>query len=72
MFGGEFDFQIGSAVETKRALGIPARADAYPVRTLWTLTEIGFRFFDSRAESLVMRRALNGSFDLVCGTAGLP
>jgi len=71
LFGGEFDFEVGCAIETERSFCIPAGTDADPVRTFGALFEIRLGLVDRGAEGFVMRGTLNGAFDFVGGVAGL-
>src|SRR5579872_321192 len=71
LLGGELDFEVGRAVEAECAVLIPARTQACPVRTLWTLAEIRLGFVDGSAKGLVVRGALNGTLDFIRGVACL-
>src|ERR1044071_977284 len=63
--GGEFGVDVGRARVAQRALLVPARREAHPMRAFRTLTEIRLGLVDGAAERAVVRRSLDGTLDLV-------
>ena len=64
--GGEFRFNIGSAVMTQHPLGVPAGSLADPVRTFRTLLKVRLGGFNRLAIGLVVSRALDRTLNLIC------